>query len=643
MELTINEYKDKIASYIDAAKKSSWITKEEANNLLSQINKDKLTIGVVGQMNVGKSTLINSLVFGDNTLPTSETPMTAALTYISYGDEKNAVAEMLSLADYSEINEKAKQEITEENKTEIESARKLLEKIERISSYFELFGKTINVDFDSFDEYIGADGKFTSLVKLLRLTWNSDNLKGVCIVDTPGYNDPVSSRDLITKNFLSQANVIISVQDVQHHFSKSDVDLIREQIPKSGVGKLIVALNKKDSITSSELEEVMRNAKEHKDEIARKDEDVEQILNSCNIIPVSGVMSLIGQLNEQEINNNSALSFWASEFQFYFPNIERSEFVKFSGLENLQNEISEIVLKQKKDILLKAPCEKLQTLLQAYINKCNIEKEYLEETNEYLSDQQLDFKSILDDLVIFERNIEQYSDITEENCKQATLSKIENTRFSLRDKRDSEIQGITFEEKHSKNYLRYCHNNVEDIYFKLNTIFSDVLRELGNGISETSHDEIADLERKMNLIVFKNSKLIHSVVIKRISKTINESVPRSIGDYKFMETTFPDYWDRQDLYQIGIRSYYRKMVQDSFDNTYINDITAPYKDSSDKIISVIGSGIQKIIDETNKQYASNEPDEIAANITSNTVRIDEFKVLIPKVEQFKEMVSNLIF
>ena len=309
---------------------------------------------------------------------------------------------------------------------------------------------------------------------------------------------------------------------------------------------------------------------------------------------------------------------------------------------SLQEEISDIILKQKKDLLLKAPSDKFQALLQAYINKMNIEKDSLEETNGFLSDQQLDIESVMEDLHSFEIQVTEFMDSTISGCDNLTTAKVENARYELRDDRDREVQNINFVEKSSKKYLRYCFNEIEDVYFRLNKSFSNTLRQLGSDISNGMHEEIADLESKMNLVVLQNSQLIHSSVIKRISKSINNSIPRTIGESQDMSATFPDYWDRQDIYQIGIRTYFRKMVRDSFSNEYINSITCVYENASSKLLKTIEDEIGNIIDDTKKQYNASDAVEIDKKITTNKARILEIDQLLPKVVEFKNEVAQLI-
>ena len=51
---------------------------------------EPFTIAVCGQVKAGKSTLLNSLIFGDEVLPSFITPETAKLAFIRYTDEPNS-------------------------------------------------------------------------------------------------------------------------------------------------------------------------------------------------------------------------------------------------------------------------------------------------------------------------------------------------------------------------------------------------------------------------------------------------------------------------------------------------------------------------------------------------------------------------
>ena len=58
------------------------ITNDTLNEEFLNLKKAPFTVAVCGEVKAGKSTLLNSILFGDNILPTFDTPLTAKLTFI---------------------------------------------------------------------------------------------------------------------------------------------------------------------------------------------------------------------------------------------------------------------------------------------------------------------------------------------------------------------------------------------------------------------------------------------------------------------------------------------------------------------------------------------------------------------------------
>ena len=85
--------KRKVRELASQAVSFGWLKKEEGDDILKKLEDDKLTIGVIGQMKCGKSTFLNAFVFEDDVLPSATTPMTAALSVITYGEEKKIETE----------------------------------------------------------------------------------------------------------------------------------------------------------------------------------------------------------------------------------------------------------------------------------------------------------------------------------------------------------------------------------------------------------------------------------------------------------------------------------------------------------------------------------------------------------------------
>ena len=85
---------------------------------------------------------------------------------------------------------------------------------------------------DTLNRYVGENGAITPLVKSVVLYINRPELEGISIVDTPGLNDPVQSRTQRTKEFLEVCDTAFFLSTASHFLDKSDVDLLKSQLPK---------------------------------------------------------------------------------------------------------------------------------------------------------------------------------------------------------------------------------------------------------------------------------------------------------------------------------------------------------------------------------------------------------------------------
>ena len=177
----IQEKKQKINGLISKAEEIGWINAEEKAGYLSKLEKDVLTIGVIGQMKAGKSTFLNAFVFEDDVLPAAVTPTTAALSIITYGPEKKLVAEFYTHEEWNEQLATSKMVIDKDTdevlKSKIQAAQELVEKSSKLgSSLNDLLGKSQNDTFDKLEEYVGADGKYVSITKAVTIYYPKEYL-----------------------------------------------------------------------------------------------------------------------------------------------------------------------------------------------------------------------------------------------------------------------------------------------------------------------------------------------------------------------------------------------------------------------------------------------------------------------------------
>ena len=235
--------------------------KEGGVDLLSEDNI--LQIGIVGQVKAGKSSFLNSLFFnGESVLPKASTPMTAGLTIIEYAEKNSFEVEYFNEKDWGifvnqdEDYKKREQEVRSQNQGAPESIiKKELENrtSEKIRSAHEMVSacstrakqkigqKNDSKDFFDLDDlqnvleqYVGANGEYTSVVKSLYIKMNDDRLKGFRIVDTPGVNDPVVSRENRTRTFLHSCHGVFLLSASTDFLGSGDVSFLNTRMHALG-------------------------------------------------------------------------------------------------------------------------------------------------------------------------------------------------------------------------------------------------------------------------------------------------------------------------------------------------------------------------------------------------------------------------
>ena len=360
--------KNKLKSLALKAKDFGWIDENRCKELINKLEKDILTIGVIGQMKCGKSTFLNSFVFEDTVLPAATTPMTAALSVITYGEQKKVVAEFYTNDEWEEQKAQAARSLDyvagdTMAESKIKAAKELVSKASRLGSNLRNYlGKTKEDSFENIIEYVGADGKYVSITKSVKIYYPKEYLKGVEIVDTPGFNDPIVSREERTKEFLKKADVVLMMLYASRPFDATDRDIIFKNVSQCGIGKVLIGINKYDipycSDVNPEDEEQIKDYV--KSEIAKacresNDNTLSDILSEAEPIPLSAEMALLSELPMSKVNSEEALSFAWNRHCSNFGIGSQPEMRKWSHIDNLVNAIRNLIDKEKRQILFAKP------------------------------------------------------------------------------------------------------------------------------------------------------------------------------------------------------------------------------------------------------------------------------------------------
>ena len=186
---------------------------------LEKLKKDKVTIGVIGQVSSGKSTFLNALIFGDRILPAGIGRVNKKAFKIEYGDAIEV------------IYEKNDKKISETG----EDLSKLREKLTILNEE-------------------------QSLSECITIRYPKEILKDLIILDTPGIDtlkekalDAAARNDWrIVSEIVGSADAIIFITDIDQVFGKVDKELWK-RLKDIHNEKRWIVLNKADSIYKNEL------------------------------------------------------------------------------------------------------------------------------------------------------------------------------------------------------------------------------------------------------------------------------------------------------------------------------------------------------------------------------------------------------
>ena len=244
----------------------------------------KLNIGIIGRVKAGKSSFLNTFLFGgQDVLPKAVTPKTATLTKIEYSSENSIEIEYYTASEWRALEENSK---VDSQLGEYKVAKEIVEMVKQrnLNPYDYISKGTESIVFESYDslmnelnQYVGENGKYTPLVKSAVLYVNKEELKEISIVDTPGLNDPIASRTDKTKQFIELCDVVFFLSKATGFLDTGDVDLLTAQIPHKGVKKLV--------LVCSRFDDGLRDTMWSRDSLAQAKEDTKKkLLNHADRI-----------------------------------------------------------------------------------------------------------------------------------------------------------------------------------------------------------------------------------------------------------------------------------------------------------------------------------------------------------------------
>ena len=247
---------------------------------IERLETGRFQVAFIGQMKAGKTSLVNALIFGRQVLPVSPTPHTARLSVVRHGPVEKATVRFLTAEEWRQLERQA----AEQTQGIRQAVAEGLDKVrDAASGETGERGKTLAEQLDETRRQLGAelpgllgtqgqiplaklpeycattndvDGRYVGVTREIAVEAPHRWPEEVEFVDTPGLFDPVRSRSQVTLDYLKRADAVVFIIYSGAPMSRKDAEFLAQVLLPVGVGKVIVTLNKWDTIVPEQRDDV---------------------------------------------------------------------------------------------------------------------------------------------------------------------------------------------------------------------------------------------------------------------------------------------------------------------------------------------------------------------------------------------------
>lgn len=320
------------------------LSKEDASHRVESLQKERFIVSVCGQIKAGKSTLLNALLFGEEVLPSDDTPETAKLTTIEWAERPCFEAVFYSPEEWANVRASYpdKSKDGEKFAEECECAarkgvfpQKVLGQVKRSN------------DLSLLKEYVSVvekdSGVYTPFVKNVNLFHPAPLLRDITVVDTPGINDPNIIREKVTKDWVNKSHAVVYCISATQPFDSVDYDFIERYLAGVRRTNLLYAVNKVDDVSSeAELDAWLQ-------EISASDEFRANGLLEDRA-SIQKVCGLAGLLQSIAARSNRV----ADRYKAYYAGYKKSDYLtEKNGVMALSELIQNRIIKNKGNDILR--------------------------------------------------------------------------------------------------------------------------------------------------------------------------------------------------------------------------------------------------------------------------------------------------
>ncbi|HEF7224074.1 TPA: dynamin family protein [Campylobacter jejuni] len=479
----------------------------------------ELKLGIIGRVKAGKSSLLNAIFFsGQDILPKAATPMTAALTVLEFDTKLGAKAEFFTEEDVNflkkehdaftqnlqkeiqnRVNE-ARKKHQEKNKTEVFNEQEATDKARRsvlreyksssLFASYEQYEKikqsntNLNdlkeeISASSLDEfqnilkdYVGERGKYMPFTKSTTLKINLESLKELKIIDSPGINDPIISREERTKKLLKNCDAVFLISPAGQFISNEDLNLLDRVSNKEGVCEFKILASQVDNqlygdtkikggyTLDGALETIASNLKDTQNNSIntfKNKLNSENIKKTCDNLAQSSII-YTSSICHAMFENFDKKETWDANMQQVWTNLQEHYFEFFKDDENAKANLKKLanieVVKENLNQIRANKDKIIQTKITEYTQaKYQTFQEYTQNIDKLLEEKINELNS--KDLAELENQLKNLSS-KKQNASHFLEDKYEDVSFNFTNSLKEQLKQAKSE------YFQEAKNSVKD-------------------------------------------------------------------------------------------------------------------------------------------------------------------------------------
>ncbi|ELS1198434.1 dynamin family protein [Campylobacter jejuni] len=331
--------------------------KSRLQKTLEKFQNLEFNIAITGVMNAGKSSLLNALLKEDF-LGVSNIPETANLTVLSYGNSEEAKIYFWDKKEWQNILESSN------FNADLKEFIDKLDKSVNIEDFIKDKPLIQNIALCELKNFSSAKNKISALIKKIEIKSHLDFLKNnISIVDTPGLDDVVVQREIVTNEYLKESNFLIHLMNASQSLTQKDADFLVHCLLNSRLSKFLIVLTKADLLSKKDLEEVIVYTKESlKSRLVDLDEN---LVEKIDFLCVSAKM--------------------ASDF---YKGLASKESLQKSGMQEFENYLfNELYAGEKSKIALRAYKKELHLELKNILSEYEMQNRLIKENKQGVSEE----------------------------------------------------------------------------------------------------------------------------------------------------------------------------------------------------------------------------------------------------------------